>query len=210
MEQQLLRQIQVEAVIFDLDGVLVSTNIIHRDSLVSAIRIITEIDTTGFPEVSECSMISSAGKIKKIQDKFHFSDIVCIDILQLKDCLFQNEIINLQISQNIVECLEYIKSKNIKTAIASNSRLTNMNKILDVTDIRKYFDTVVSCEDVTNRKPAPDMLFEIYKRLNVGGKNTIFIDDTDEGAQAGHNSLSTVIKINSPADLTIELFKHWI
>jgi HAD superfamily hydrolase (TIGR01509 family) len=200
----------MKAIIFDLDGVLVSTNIIHRDSLISAIQIVTGIDTTGRPEVSEHSMASTAEKIRLIQSVFQFHIDACHTILTLKDNIFYDKIKNLTAPTNVIECLEYIISKNIKTAIASNSRLMNMNHILDITNLRKYFDTIVSCEDVPNRKPAPDMLFEIYKRLNVDGKNTLFIDDTDEGAAAGYNSLSTVIKINSPADLTLDLFKKWI
>jgi beta-phosphoglucomutase-like phosphatase (HAD superfamily) len=180
------------------------------ESLVSAIKSITGIDTTGLPEISEKSMISSAGKIKKVQAIYKFDDNTCDSILALKDALFFEMIKNIEIPRNVLECLMYIKAMGIKSAIASNSRLINMNRILDITNIRQYFDTIVSSEDVINRKPAPDMLFEIYKRLGVDGKDTLFIDDTDEGAAAGYNSQSDVIKISCPQDLTIGLLNTWI
>jgi HAD superfamily hydrolase (TIGR01509 family) len=200
----------IDLIIFDLDGVLVSTVAMHRDSLIMSIRINQGIDTTRFPELSGQSILSTLGKIKKIQSICNFPESQIPEILATKDRIFQEKIKKIKIEPNIIECLEYIKSKEILTAIATNSRAMNMNKILELTDLMKYFDTAVSANDVINRKPAPDMLFEIYKRLSVNGRNTLYIDDTDEGAAAGHNSLSTVIKINSPADLTIDLIKPWI
>lgn len=200
----------MRAVIFDLDGVLVPTGLIHRASLIKAIWQLTGIDSSGHPAVSETSMLSSAAKIEKIQHLLNFDTRHCADILTLKDKIFSDEVQNLILSDNVAECISYIRSINIKTAIASNSRKINIDRILDVLMIRDCFDTVVSSDDVTNRKPAPDMLFEVYKRLDVDGRNTLFIDDTDEGAAAGYSSLSTVIKINSPEDLIIPLIKPWI
>lgn len=209
MEHRIFRQIQMRAIIFDLDGVLVTTNIMHRDALVMSIRINQGIKTEGFPEVSENSIASSFEKIKKIQQIYNFPESQFAEILATKDRIFQEKIKKLKVASNVIECLEYIKSKDILTAIASNSRSMNVNKILEITNLKKYFDTVVSADDVINRKPAPDMLFEVYKRLQVKGEDTLYIDDTIEGIVAGYSSLSSILKINDPTDLTIELIKPW-
>jgi HAD superfamily hydrolase (TIGR01509 family) len=203
----------MKAIIFDLDGVLVSTDILHQVAIRMAVLDLTNIDINNSNIISEKSMSSTKEKIKIIQSSYDLSNEVYEEIIKLKDKLFFNLVNNIAVKNNIIDCLEYIKTLNIKTAIASNSRLINIRKILSTTDIEKYFDIVVSAEEVLYRKPAPDILFEVYKRLRLTEDETyqtLFIEDTEEGAQAGYNSHSTVLKINSPEDLTVNLIKDFI
>ncbi len=203
----------VKAIIFDLDGVLVSTDVIHKESLLRAVYEVSVIDAFTFPVISEKSMSSTRQKLKAIQDYYHFSDDIYARILKRKDEIFLNRIKSLTVSQNVIECLQYIKSKKIKTAIASNSRMINIQNILSITDLGQYFDVVVSADEVVNRKPAPDILFEVYRRLKLRKSSyadTMFIEDSDEGVRAGEASPSLVLRINNPTELTISLIESWI
>jgi beta-phosphoglucomutase len=203
----------MKAIIFDLDGVLVSTDIIHRESLLRAVYEVAIIDASSYPEISEKSMLSTREKLILIQNYYHFSDDTFNRIIKQKDTIFLNKIHSLKVSDNIIECLEYLSTIKIKTAIASNSRLVNVNAILASTGISKYFTIVVSAEEVKNRKPAPDILFEVYKRLKLkkaDQSKTLLVEDSDEGEAAGINSPSKVLRINNPEDLTLTLLKDWI
>ena len=203
----------IKAIIFDLDGVLLPTNVLHRESLIESIKVITGIDTTHHHAVSEHSMLSSRLKIKKVQEIYKFNENLCPIILQNKDNIFFSKLRDIKPESNVLECLTSIRSIKIKTAIASNSRFNNMIRVLEITDLKKFFDVVVSAEEVAQPKPAPDILFEVYKRLGLTETEydkTIFVDDTDEGAEAGHRSPSIVVRVNSPADLSINLFREWL
>lgn len=204
---------QIKAIIFDLDGVLLPTNIFHREALVEAIKGVTGIDTNGTLLVSEHSMLSSKMKIKNVQEFYKFSENLCSLILSNKDNIFFSKLANTTPANNVIECLDTVRSMGIKTAIASNSRFNNMERVLEMTNLRKYFDAIVSAEEVNFPKPEPDVLFRAYSKLGLlvnEYSETIFVDDTEEGAAAGHSSPSTVVKINSPDDLSIELFKEWL
>lgn len=200
----------MKAIIFDLDGVLVRTTMLHITSLGDALSTIASIDIRLFPELLEVSMASTFEKIKALQELYGFDDEVASLILDQKDFFYRKAVRSLVVDPNVYQTLEYIRLRGIKTAIASNSRLKNINQILDENDLRKYFDVIVSAEEVEHRKPAPDILYEVYRRLGVDGIDTLFVEDTDEGAEAGHNSPSTVVRVNSPLDLTPTLFKKWI
>lgn len=200
----------IKAIIFDLDGVLVQTNELHIRALSAAVMTCICVDLCLFPKLTEVSMISTAEKINQLQKLYYFDDEIFQTIMDLKDNLYHQSISDMTIDPNVYETLDYIKSKNIKMAIASNSRLKNINRILDNTALREYFDTIVSAEEVKHRKPAPDILLEVYRRLNIDGTDTLFVEDTDEGAEAGHNSPSIVVRVNSPKDLTIEFFRKWV
>lgn len=198
-----------KAVIFDLDGVLVSTNYIHRNTLARAIKDITGIEIC----VDEKSMMSTKQKIMKVIHDNNLDESLCDKILNLKDEYFFDEIQELVVPSNVIDCLEDLKSRNIKLAIASNSRRMNVDYILAVTNLDKYFQATVAGDEVDKPKPMPDMLFAAYKKLGLQGHDcmkTIFVEDTDEGALAGHRSLSSVVRVNSPEDLNIGIFSKWI
>lgn len=203
----------IKAIIFDLDGVLVSTDVLHKETLIRAVYDIARIDAYSFPSIPAKSMLSTKQKLKLIQGYYNFCDETYDKILLQKDELFFDKIKDLRLSDNVVECLDLAKSLKIKTAIASNSRHANITRILDATGLRKYIDVVVSADDVPNRKPAPDILFEVYRRLKLREKSyaqTVFIEDSDEGVEAGNNSPSTVVRINNPSELTVELLRPYL
>lgn len=201
------------AVIFDLDGVLVSTDRLHADSLAQAIHCVTATDVSGMNIMSAKSMMSTREKLRAVQSCYLFTDTVYDQILALKDSIFFGNMGNISVERSVLDTLEYVKHMQIKTAIASNSRHINISKILAATGLRCYFDVVASAEDVPNRKPAPDILFYVYQQLGLCKEefaDTLFIEDSDEGAAAGHSSPSTVIRINNPSELTVELLEPYI
>lgn len=203
----------MKSVIFDLDGVLVSTDKLHAESLIRAVYEVTHIDTTSHPAVSPKSMMSTKEKLKTIQEYYRFTEGAYDRILKKKDEIFLDSVKFIKITDNVIAVLTYLRSTGIKTAIASNSRHTNIDAILCATGIKNFFDVVVSAEDVPHRKPAPDILFEVYKRLNLtpdAYSDTLFIEDSDEGVEAGNNSPSVVLRINSPSELTVELLRPYI
>ena len=204
---------KIKAIIFDLDGVLLPTNVFHREALVEAIKGITGIDTDGTKLVSEHSMLSSKIKIKNVQEFYKFSENLCPLILSNKDNIFFSKLADITPADNVIDCLVAVRSLGIKTAIASNSRFNNMERVLQLTDLRKHFDAIVSADEVNFPKPEPDVLFRAYSKLGLQSDeygDTIFVDDTIEGAEAGHRSPSIVIKVNSPNDLSIDLFREWL
>jgi HAD superfamily hydrolase (TIGR01509 family) len=197
------------AIIFDLDGVLVPTNILHRECLEDAIFNISGIKA----EICQQSSLSSKQKLSRLAKDHNILSNQTEEILKLKDVLFKEKIKNLKLEKNVEDCLIETKARGILTAIASNSRLINILNISAITGLDKYIDVMVSADEVANPKPAPDILFEVYRRLRLRPteyNNTIFVEDSDEGARAGYQSPSTVVKINDTRDLSFDLFKKWI
>ncbi|HBF03668.1 MAG TPA: HAD family hydrolase, partial [Verrucomicrobiales bacterium] len=51
-------------------------------------------------------------------------------------------------------------------------------------DLLDYFETVVTSEDVTRQKPAPDIFLEAARRIGVEPQRCRAYEDTDLGMQA--------------------------
>jgi beta-phosphoglucomutase-like phosphatase (HAD superfamily) len=72
----------------------------------------------------------------------------------------------------------------IPMAVASGGTRRSIETVLDHLGIRHLFDTVVTSEDVTRQKPAPDIFLEAARRIQVAPKHCRAYEDTDLGMQA--------------------------
>ena len=69
-------------------------------------------------------------------------------------------------------------------AVASSGNKTHVMKSLEGCDLVKYFDVIVTIEDVSNPKPAPDLFLEACKRLNCDPAFCRGFEDADLGMES--------------------------
>jgi beta-phosphoglucomutase-like phosphatase (HAD superfamily) len=69
-------------------------------------------------------------------------------------------------------------------AVASGGLHAHITEVLEHLGIRQLFQTIVTSEDVTRQKPAPDIYLEAARRLGVPPQFCRAYEDTDLGMQA--------------------------
>ena len=170
-----------KAVIFDMDGTLIDSIKVHALSAIEACR---EFKI----EVSVNDYIKEVGKsfeeiIQSISERkgFSLSSKEIEYLNQIKKQKFQEHIKDVKLLPGVKKILSYLKSKGIKTALASSSAKEEVNTILDFFDLRKFFDVVVTKEDVNRAKPNPEIFLKAAKLLNIDPKDSIVIEDSDYG-----------------------------
>ncbi len=72
----------------------------------------------------------------------------------------------------------------IPMAVASGGTRKIIEQVLEHIGIRGLFDAIVTSEDVTNQKPAPDIFLEAARRIRVAPQSCRAYEDTDLGMQA--------------------------
>ena len=72
----------------------------------------------------------------------------------------------------------------VPMAVASGGTKKIISQVLEHLGILKLFDTLVTSEDVTRQKPAPDIFLEAARRIGVLPKYCRAYEDTDLGLQA--------------------------
>jgi beta-phosphoglucomutase len=80
--------------------------------------------------------------------------------------------------------LQEFRQRGWKQAIGSSAPRMNLELLLDVTDIRAYFDAVVSGNDVSIGKPNPEVFLTAAAQLDTSPENCIVIEDAVVGVQA--------------------------
>jgi beta-phosphoglucomutase-like phosphatase (HAD superfamily) len=86
-----------------------------------------------------------------------------------------------------IEAVVQIARENygkLPMAVASGGLQAHINDVLEHLGIRRFFNTIVTSEDVTRQKPAPDIFLEAGRRLGVPPQFCRAYEDTDLGLQA--------------------------
>ncbi len=88
--------------------------------------------------------------------------------------------------QPIHEVVEVARANfgKIPMAVASGGVKPIITQVLEHLGIRQFFDAIVTSEDVTRQKPAPDIFLEAARRIGVEPQFCRAYEDTDLGMQA--------------------------
>lgn len=194
----------IEAVLFDLDGVLVDACDWHYESLNLA------LEQTGYAPISrEDHLTKYNGLPTKV--KLDMMSIVGDDskkVWDLKQSL-TNEIIK-KSAVNMPEkkeLHEYLKSKGIKVACVTNSIRQTAEAMLRSTGQLEYMDLLISNEDVSKNKPYPDCYNKAIKDLGVTPYMCVCVEDSEKGIEAAIASIAgSMWVVKNTTEVTKENF----
>jgi HAD superfamily hydrolase (TIGR01509 family) len=90
----------------------------------------------------------------------------------------------LNIVPGVHDVLEHLKARGITVSIGSNSPKKRVELAVELVGIAKYFDRIVSYEDVTHGKPAPDIFLLAARLANARPTECIVVEDSVTGTTA--------------------------
>ncbi|MBN1501533.1 MAG: HAD family phosphatase [Spirochaetes bacterium] len=182
-----------EAVIFDMDGVLIDSEPLHYEAETSIFKIIgadfTEEERHSFIGTSIRSMYGDI--IKRFNLKQTVEELINQDKkIRLE---FFSAIQELKPIEGVENLLVLLKKEKIKTAIASSSSEEIINLIIEKLGFADYFDVIVSGDSVLHAKPEPDIFLKTVELLNTDTTKCIIIEDSKNGVIAAKKSGIKVI-----------------
>lgn len=98
------------------------------------------------------------------------------------------------------EILRFFQERGVRMAVASSSPPEMIGNNLRVTGTARYFDVVVSGEQVAHSKPAPDIFLCAAERLGLAPEDCYVFEDSPNGVRAGAAAGCATIMI---PDLTV-------
>lgn len=176
----------IKAVIFDLDGVLVTTDELHFKAWKALAE---ELGIDGFTKADNVRQrgVSRMASLEVVLEKTDrkFADEEKLALAEKKNEMYVNslsEISKEDVLPGVFEFIDYIKSKGIKTAVGSASKNTPL--ILNKTGLADKFDAVSCGLDTTKSKPDPEVFLIAARKLSVEPKDCTVIEDSDAGIEA--------------------------
>ena len=176
----------MKAVIFDLDGVIVTTDDCHfRAWKKMADEEGIYFDRTINNRLRGVSRMASLDIILEQATKT-YSDEEKMELTTRKNKYyveFVQELTPADILPGVLENIEELKAKGIKVAIGSSSKNTPI--ILERIGLSSYFDAVSDGNNIAKSKPDPEVFMKAADMLGVEYKECIVVEDADAGIQAG-------------------------
>ena len=194
----------IKGLLFDLDGVLVSTEHNHFEAWKKTADKLgipfTETDNEqlkGVSRVHSLEKILAMGGIHLTEDEFN-------ELLVFKNDCYLESVRFLNPSDllpGVALLLEKAKRTGLSIGLGSSSK--NAPMILERLQITSYFDVVVDGNSVSSPKPAPDVFLFGAKQLGLNPNECLVFEDAQSGVEAGKAGGFYVIGVGNPAISTI-------
>jgi beta-phosphoglucomutase-like phosphatase (HAD superfamily) len=194
----------IEAVVFDMDGVLIDAKEWHYEALNRALEYfgytISRADhlTTfdGLPTRKKLEMLSEERGLPRGLHGF-LNDLkqqYTIDQVQLK-CkpMFVHEY-----------ALSNLKARGYKLGLGSNSIRSTCEMMMDKSNLSRYLDVMISNEDVKKAKPHPDIYLKAAAELGVAPGRCLVVEDNANGIKAAEAAGCPLLVVHSVLDVQLD------
>ena len=184
----------MDAVIFDLDGLLADTEIISLKVYQELLR------DFGIPFTEETYSREYSGH-REEENVQRFLDTYDLpwNFDQTLDRVYELEAQILAKGVNLKKgaknLLAFLQREGIPIALATSSVESRARMILDSNGILSLFDHLVFAKDVKRSKPYPDIFLKVCSDLNVLPENCLVLEDSEAGIEAAYRAGIPVICI---------------
>jgi beta-phosphoglucomutase len=172
-----------EAVIFDWDGTLADT---RQMVVVSFQKVLSKVHCTVSDEFIERRI--GIGAAETFRDALRASGISFDEALikRLVEAKIQAEI-DLSSTVNLfagaVELLASLQGK-VKVALASMNNRSVIDHLLKALDVRRFFDVVLTVDEVHSSKPDPEIFLKTALMLGCRPERCVVVEDSIFGVEA--------------------------
>lgn len=176
----------LELVVFDVDGLMIDTESVWKNAFDKA------GDKYGIPNLGDTLFPSLIGK--RLEDEQELLD-------RLLPSDIQNQLINewrqiglsslekeVPVKPGLYEMLDYLEQHHIKMAVATTTRRELTEQRLKKIGVYDRFDYVLCGDEVTKRKPDPEIYLSVLKKMNTNAKNALVLEDSVVGVEAAYRA----------------------
>jgi HAD superfamily hydrolase (TIGR01509 family) len=174
----------IEAVVFDMDGVLVDTE--HLWDEVRE-RLTDEWGGRYTPEAQEAMMgMSSLEWSRYLHETVGLGeppDVINAEVVRRMLARYEEV---LPVVDGARDAVLRLHDDGFALAVASSSNRELIDAVLRRLEVDPLFAVTVSSEEVARGKPAPDVYLEAARRLDVAPSRCAAVEDSASGIRAAH------------------------
>lgn len=196
----------IKLIIFDLDGVLVTTKEIHYVSLNKALSSINSKYEISLDEHHQIyDGLPTNRKLKLLTQNKDLPTEYYEQIFNEKQIYTFNLIREIiKRDDRLIEILKHLKLDGYKIYVASNAIRETVKLLLYYTGLLEYVDHFISNEDVKNAKPNSEIYLKCMIDAGVNPEETLIIEDSPRGIESAKNAKSHLLIVENPESVTYE------
>lgn len=206
----------IRAVLFDMDGVIVSTQAQHARTEHEALReygvdLAPEEITRRYAGFVDKNLFADALRSHgKDHSPKTIAEIVALK-WKLADKIFKDEGVSL--IPGVLDLIKAFHQDGLPMAVASSSPMSFIELVMKECGLSNYFRALTSGHEVKYGKPAPDIFLLAASRLEAEPEECLVIEDARSGMQGAKSANMFCLGLwpksagECPADLTVERFE---
>lgn len=179
----------LKAIIFDLDGVICSTDEYHYQAwkcVADSMGIYFDRQVNN--RLRGVSRMASLEIILEGYSEKALTELEKVQLASRKNDIYRKLLENMgpkDLRVEVRSTLDSLRKSGIKLGIGSSSK--NAPYILGRLGLKDYFDAVVDGNNITHSKPDPEVFVKCAELLGEGVEACLVVEDAVSGVQAGHS-----------------------
>lgn len=171
----------IRTVLFDLDGTLIDTNELIITSFEHTFKhynlTYTREEVMGFngPPLIETFQKINPAKADLMMETYREHNLYNHDHF-------------VKAFSNVLETIEKLRDNHIQLGIVTTKMSKSVNMGLSLTGLDKFFETVITLDDVVHPKPHPEPVMKAMKELNAKADATLMVGDNFHDIDSGRNA----------------------
>lgn len=184
----------IEAVIFDMDGVLIDSEPVWKDAMEEV------FESVGCPLTREDFQITVGLRLDEVIAYWYkvspWKNVTPEEVMKrIISRMVELLGVNGKPLSGVVDSLEFFKQKGLKIGLATSSYEVLIDCVLDTLSIRHFFDFTHSAEREAYGKPHPAVYITTANTLGVHPQHCLVIEDSINGVISGKAARMQVVCI---------------
>jgi len=175
----------IEAVIFDMDGVIVDSEGYHFRAFLDVLKNYNIVITKR--EYLDWVGITTEDIFRILKQKYSLPEDVGV-LIDRKEKRVVELMRNIKLISGVKEFIGFLRDNGYRIALASGSDASVIEYIINKNNLRDRFEVITTLGDVKQPKPNPEMYLLTAHRLNVSPKNCLAIEDSEAGVNSAKNA----------------------
>jgi beta-phosphoglucomutase family hydrolase len=187
---------RLKAVLFDMDGVIVDNLPYHVEAW------LLFCERNGIPLTKQVFYKELNGMNSKDTFEWFYKKEMTraeVEVLEEEKELLYREFYaeHRKPAKGLLTFLHDLRSRGIKTALATSAGPGNIDFIVDGLGIRDQFDAIIGGAEVTKGKPDPEIYLKAAALVGVSPADCIVIEDSLQGIASGQAAGASVVGITT-------------
>lgn len=196
----------IKLIVFDLDGVLVSTKDLHYISLNRALNNVdSKYEISLKDHLERYDGLPTSRKLKMLTIDKNLPVNLYEQINRDKQ-KYTFDLIRTTIKRDerLIGILKQLKDDGYKIYVASNAIRETVKLLLYYSGLIEYVDHYISNEDVKNSKPNSEIYLRCMIDAGVNPDETLIVEDSPRGIESAQNAKSHILIVENPEFVTYE------
>ncbi|GBD86498.1 phosphorylated carbohydrates phosphatase [bacterium BMS3Abin03] len=214
----------IKAIIFDLDGTLVQTEILKAHSYGKALAELSKNSVREEQVIKSFKLLVGLSRkevARRLIEQFgknintDYSNLIQKELAELlikhrlkiyHEMLSDPLVLPKHSCEYNIGLLKTAIAKELKTGLATMSYCEQVKNVLKILELENHFNYIITRDEVNHPKPDPEIYLKMLEKLEITNSEAIIIEDSVSGIQAAQAAGVTVFAVTN--SLTEEKVKN--